>query len=127
MRQIDEVSTRLGVRQQEVSLLNFAVTDGNTVLATKWASWPDHEPATLYFSSGTTMLFISLPNPWLGSKFECNAQGEYRMHREERIEQAAIITSEPLTEDPKDWVVREPVACCALTSSLSRCRVITWS
>jgi glutamine amidotransferase len=53
VRQIDEVCTRLGCRELEVSLLNFAVTDGCTVLATKWANWPDHEPATLYFSSGT--------------------------------------------------------------------------
>lgn len=52
IRQIDEVQKRLGVDKQEVSLLNFAVTDGCTVLATKWVNWPDHEPATLYFSSG---------------------------------------------------------------------------
>lgn len=99
---------------QEVSLLNFAVTDGCTVLATKWVNWDNHDPATLYFSSGEWFggflyscycyyyYFLIYPK---GTKFECDARGEYRMHREERTEQAAIVTSEPLTEDPKDWVV----------------------
>ena len=73
------------------SLLNFAVTDGRTVVATRYASKEGAEPATLYFSSG--------------SKFGCDDKMQYQMIQSDKRNQVAIITSEPLTDSKDSWVV----------------------
>jgi len=73
----------------EPSYYNFAVTDGQSVIATRYVSDSAREPASLYFSSGT--------------KFECH-EGICRMIQAEQHEHAVIITSEPLTDVREDWV-----------------------
>lgn len=37
----------------EVSLLNFAVSDGSTLIATRYVSHEDEEPASLYYAEGS--------------------------------------------------------------------------
>ncbi len=37
----------------EVSLLNFAVSDGATLIATRWVSHEGEEPASLYYAEGS--------------------------------------------------------------------------
>jgi WD40 repeat protein len=73
------------------SLLNFAVTDGQTVIATRFVDQEELEPATLYFSSGT--------------KFRCTSSGDYEMLQEDKRNSVVIVSSEPLTEAKNDWVV----------------------
>jgi glutamine amidotransferase len=72
------------------SFLNFAVTDGRSVVASRYVSRDHPEPATLYYSCG--------------ARFEAR-NGAYRMAPSAAGEPhgAAIIASEPLTEDRSDW------------------------
>jgi glutamine amidotransferase len=71
------------------SYYNFAVTDGKSVIATRYVNDNIKEPASLYISSGT--------------KFECR-NGICRMLQAEQNEHAVIITSEPLTAAREDWI-----------------------
>lgn len=38
---------------KEASFLNFSVTDGHTVIVTRFIDDPEAEPASLYYASGT--------------------------------------------------------------------------
>lgn len=67
------------------------MTDGDTVIATRYVDKDGAEPASLYFSSGT--------------RFECGLQNEYHMIHSDKRDHTVIISSEPLTDDPNDWVV----------------------
>ncbi|KAI8342396.1 nucleophile aminohydrolase [Chlamydoabsidia padenii] len=74
----------------EPSLLNFAVTDGDSVVCVRYISSKTEEAASLYFSSGT--------------KFECYRPGHYRMIKADRREDMVVIASEPLTFEKADWL-----------------------
>ncbi|NQV20759.1 MAG: class II glutamine amidotransferase [Rhodospirillales bacterium] len=67
---------------------NFALTDGQTVIATRYTNDPSVEPPTLYISSGDRLESVD---------------GEYRMRPAKGHDKAVIIASEPLTEDRNDW------------------------
>ncbi|ORZ10583.1 nucleophile aminohydrolase [Lobosporangium transversale] len=76
------------------SMLNFAVTDGVSVVCTRYinSSSAALEPERLYFSSGT--------------RFECYKPGHYRMVKEAakvKREDIVMIASEPLTFEETDW------------------------
>jgi ergothioneine biosynthesis protein EgtC len=86
IHQLNKWSDEAGIT--EPSYYNFAVTDGQTVVATRYVTIPSHESASLYFSSGT--------------KFECH-EGVCRMVQAEQHEHAVIVTSEPLTDVKQDW------------------------
>ncbi|KAG8530371.1 uncharacterized protein KY384_004873 [Bacidia gigantensis] len=66
------------------SLLNFAVTDGHTVVCTKYVSSKTDEAASLYFSSGTNWKFT-------GDK------GQFKMERRDKGADIVLVASEPLT------------------------------
>ncbi|ORY97807.1 nucleophile aminohydrolase [Syncephalastrum racemosum] len=74
----------------EPSLLNFAVTDGSSVVCVRYISSKTEEAASLYFSSGT--------------RFECYRPGYYRMVKADRREDMVVIASEPLTFEKADWL-----------------------
>lgn len=91
----------------EPSLLNFAVTDGETVVCIRYTSSKTEEAASLYFSSGT--------------RFECYRPGHYRMVKADRREDIVVVASgkffkrhilhflilyyiEPLTFEKADWL-----------------------
>ncbi len=76
----------------EPSYLNFAVSDGFSVLASRYVSTPDIAPPSLYISSG--------------DRFEIH-EGKYRMSAPVRHPEAVIIASEPLTAERSDWQVVE--------------------
>jgi predicted glutamine amidotransferase len=71
------------------SYYNFAVTDGQSIIATRYVSDSELEPLSLYYSSG--------------AKFECH-DGVCRMIHADRNENAIIIASEPLTDVEEDWL-----------------------
>merc|ERR1712072_159140 len=86
IRTITQLSTKNNCGR---SLLNFAVTDGRTVLITKY-SHGSTTCASLYFSVGSTF-------------GRCD-DGIYRMKHHLRDEDVVIVCSERLTVVHEDWV-----------------------
>ena len=68
------------------SLLNFALTDGHSVLCTKYVSSLRDEAASLFFSSGTN---------W--KEGEGDGKGQYKMERRDKGADIVVVASEPLT------------------------------
>ncbi|EDN06939.1 hypothetical protein HCAG_03469 [Histoplasma mississippiense (nom. inval.)] len=73
------------------SLLNFAVTDGHTVVCTRYVSSKTDEAASLYFSSGTK---------WK----EGRTKGHFKMERHDKGADIVLVASEPLTFERHNWV-----------------------
>ena len=74
--------------QTSPSLCNFAVTDGHSIVASRYVSTEDEEPLTLYVAQGL--------------RFEVH-DGRYRMVKDNGRNEAVIIASEPLTDVREDW------------------------
>lgn len=74
----------------EPSLLNFGLTDGHSVICTRYVSSLTDEAASLYFSSGT--------------RFTEYKPGDYRMERRDKGQDLVMVASEPLTFERGDWV-----------------------
>lgn len=74
------------------SMMNFCITDGKTVVASRYANFTHGFAASLFFSSGT--------------KFQRNPakQGSFMMAQADRRQMCHIISSEPVTVDTDDWV-----------------------
>lgn len=70
-----------------VSLLNFAVTDGHSVICSRYVSSRTDEAASLFFSSGTS---------WQAPSKDEN-KGEYTMERRDKGAGIVLVASEPLT------------------------------
>ncbi|KAI8972753.1 nucleophile aminohydrolase [Pilobolus umbonatus] len=86
--QLNEWAEEFGI--EEPSLLNFAVTDGESVVCIRYTNSRVNEAASLYFSSGT--------------RFECYRPGHYRMVKADRREDIVVVASEPLTFEKADWL-----------------------
>ena len=102
------------------SLLNFALTDGYTVVCTRYISSLTDAPASLYFSSGTSWERAPAPSVPSSSSFSSTSTstsapplaaptaspppGEFTMSRPTRASSTIIIASEPLTFERGDWV-----------------------
>lgn len=76
---------------RDVSLLNFAVTDGKSVVCTRYVSSKTDEAASLFFSSGTS--WTNKGDKTVGGE----AKGDYRMERGDRGADIVLVASEPLT------------------------------
>lgn len=74
-------------RAEAVSLLNFAVTDGHSVVCSRYVSSKHDEAASLFFSSGTS---------WQAPTRACD-KGQYKMERRDRGADIVLVASEPLT------------------------------
>lgn len=72
------------------SLLNFAVSDGHTVVCTRYISSKTDEPASLYFSSGTQ---------WKEGK----EKGHFKMERHDKGADIVLVASEPITFDRREY------------------------
>ncbi|KAL9579216.1 MAG: hypothetical protein Q9212_005237 [Teloschistes hypoglaucus] len=75
------------------SLLNFAISDGHSVVCTRYVSSRTDEAASLYWSSGTS---------WQQDR---GTKGRYRMERKDRGADIVLVASEPLTFERDDWVI----------------------
>ncbi|CAO1620009.1 unnamed protein product [Jaminaea pallidilutea] len=75
---------------KEPSLMNFCVTDGRSILCTRYVSSLHDEAASLYFSSGTS--------------FYEREKGRFRMRKEDRRQNIVVVASEPLTFEKADWM-----------------------
>eukprot|EP00736_Rhodelphis_marinus_P000652 Rmarinus@m.15857 len=73
----------------EPMYMNIALTDGRTVLVSRYVSLRQKQPSSLFFASGT--------------RFECD-RGDSKMLQSERREDVLIVCSEPLTNERADWL-----------------------
>lgn len=89
IRRLNLFLSEAGITQP--SLLNFAATDGHSVVCTRYVSSRTDEAASLYFSSGTRF-------------HEYKEGGFYRMERHDRGQDLVMVASEPLTFERGDWV-----------------------
>jgi glutamine amidotransferase len=87
IRQLDAWTEEAGIT--EPSYYNFAVTNGQDVIATRYVNNDTNDPASLYITSG--------------AKFECR-EGICRMLPAGQQEHAVIIASEPLTNAKENWL-----------------------
>jgi len=91
---------------EETSHMNFAISDGNCALVTRY-TYPNDDPSvSLYFASGT--------------QFALGKDGDYEMLQTDRRQMCHIIASEPLSKSVKDWipVPREHLVMITKDSSL---------
>ncbi|GFZ46180.1 Deficient in utilization of glutathione protein 3 [Saitozyma sp. JCM 24511] len=89
IRFINKLSKEAGITGP--SLLNYVVSDGETVVATRYISSRTSEASSLFFSSGTSF-------------DEYQEGGLYRMTRADKRENVIMIASEPLTFERSDWM-----------------------
>ncbi|KAK5137232.1 hypothetical protein LTR08_000202 [Meristemomyces frigidus] len=83
------------------SLLNFAVTDGKSVVCTRYVSSKTDEAASLFFSSGTSWR----EQPSAGKSGAPKVgKGEYKMERRDKGADIVLVASEPLTFERDNWV-----------------------
>ncbi|KAK3373937.1 nucleophile aminohydrolase [Lasiosphaeria ovina] len=76
------------------SLLNFAVTDGHSVICTRYVGSSSDEAASLYYSSGT-LWETRAPEP--GNR-------DYQMERSDKGADVVLVASEPLTFERENWI-----------------------
>jgi len=72
------------------SHMNFAVSDGNSVIATRYTHPRTAAAVSLYFASGT--------------QFTVGKDNDYEMLQTDRRQMCHIIASEPLSKNVKDWI-----------------------
>ncbi|CAG8603285.1 454_t:CDS:10 [Funneliformis mosseae] len=89
----------------EPSLLNFAVTDGCSVVCTRYINNRTEEAASLYFSSGTSFMEYK--------------PGHYRMIKADKREDIVLVASEPLTFEKADWLTIPTNTCLVITPKLN--------
>lgn len=75
--------------KEEPSMLNFAVTDGESIIVSRYISSKVDEAPSLYFSCG--------------SDFVERKQGEFNMHRVDKKNKMVLVSSEPITFERNDW------------------------
>ena len=90
-RFIGELSEEQRAQTDTRSLLNFAVTDGHSVICTRYVSSTTDEAASLYFSSGTN---------WRSE----GREGQFKMERRDKGADIVLVASEPLTFERDNWV-----------------------
>ena len=72
-------------------MLNFAVTDGHSVIVTRYVSSKTDAAASLYYSSGTA---------WV----EGQEKGQFKMERRDKASDVVLVASEPLTFERHNWL-----------------------
>lgn len=110
---VDGEARATASEEEERSLLNFALTDGDTVICTRYISPAlttlattkelAAEPASLYFSSGTSWERVSVPTSSSSNSASATST-DYTMSRPTRDSSTIIVASEPLTFERGDWV-----------------------
>ncbi|GAB1314127.1 glutamine amidotransferase subunit [Madurella fahalii] len=76
------------------SLLNFAVSDGHSIICTRYVGSSSDEAASLYYSSGT-LWETRAPTP---------DSRDYQMERSDKGADVVLVASEPLTFERENWV-----------------------
>ena len=79
------------------SLLNFAVTDGESVVCSRYVSSKTDEAASLFFSSGTSWKELRSDSASQSGKQSEDADRDYVMERRDKGSDIVLVASEPLT------------------------------
>ncbi|KAJ1825800.1 glutamine amidotransferase subunit [Coemansia sp. RSA 2706] len=104
IKQLNEWLDEAGI--EERSLLNFAVTDGQSVVCTRYVTSRDLDAASLFYSSG--------------SEFKSEADSrQYRMVKANKREDVVVVASEPLTYERSDWLAIPTNTLLAITPKLN--------
>lgn len=82
--------SELNVKDPDPSLMNFAVTDGDSIVVSRYVSSKVDEAASLYFSTGSKFMEVS--------------PGQFKMERLNRSQDIIMVASEPLTFERGDWI-----------------------
>jgi glutamine amidotransferase len=94
---IKEVVGQKGTESEDCrSLLNFAVTDGESVVCTRYVSSRTDEAASLFFSSGTSWK-QSRHGQKAASASSEPGQKDFTMERRDKGSDIVLVASEPLT------------------------------
>lgn len=97
------------VEADQTSLLNFVVSDGDSMAASRYVislKNPNADAASLYYSSGNSY------------ESDGDAPGNYAMMHTDRRPSMIIVSSEPLTERRADWVEVPRNSCVVVTKSM---------
>lgn len=70
------------------SLLNFCVSDGHSIICTRYINSSTDDAASLYYSTGTQ---------WATKKHHLDDDENYQMSRRDRGADVVLVASEPLT------------------------------
>lgn len=102
----DVVGERTGPGEDDSrSLLNFAVTDGVSVVCTRYVSSKTDEAASLFFSSGTSWKELKAqPDQDALSVKDEDRDRDYVMERRDKGSDIVLVASEPLTFERDNWV-----------------------
>lgn len=104
LRTIERINTLIAEIPEDLrtedsrSLLNFAVTDGHSVVCTRYVSSCTDEAASLFFSSGTSWKEQNQ------SKACQDGEKDYKMERRDKGSDIVLVASEPLTFERDNWV-----------------------
>ncbi|GAA5858769.1 hypothetical protein JCM1840_006549 [Sporobolomyces johnsonii] len=93
--------TEAGGPGAEPSLMNFCVSDGTSVVATRYITSATEEAASLFFSTGSTFAEVE--------------PGTFKMNKADKRERIILIASEPLTFERADWVEIPSQSCIVIT------------
>jgi len=78
------------------SLLNFAVTDGHSVVCSRYVNSRTDEAASLFWSSGTNWREVGVKDG--------EGRSDYKMERCDKGADIVLVASEPLTFERDNWV-----------------------
>ena len=101
INQILEFTREAGI--DSPSYLNFVLSDGHSIVASRHVSHSDYEPASLYIS--------------VGERLEVR-EGRYHMAASDSYPTTAILASEPLTAQRSDWQAVQPNSLVTVTPQL---------
>lgn len=113
-----------GIR--EISLLNFAVSDGDVVICSRYINSRTSEPASLFYSSGTRFERVDSAGSGEeeGGGSGSGGSGVYRMVKSSnKREDIIVVSSEPLTYERADWI---PVPANTVVVLTSRFNVLIY-
>lgn len=102
IKTILDLIEKAGGEQGDHSALNFAVTDGEKLVCTRFASPPSHEPPSLYYS---TTEGATLDRQYEDDPDGPAQNGASRMERRRKEEHAShiVVASEPCTYNQAGW------------------------
>jgi glutamine amidotransferase len=94
------------------SLLNFAVTDGHSVICTRYINSKTDEAASLFWSSGTG---------WRDMGEVADGKKHFKMERKDKGADIVLVASEPLTFDPSKFMDKFDARPLIITRQLGYC------
>jgi glutamine amidotransferase len=104
---IKDVVGEQGVGEEDSrSLLNFAVTDGVSVVCSRYVSSKTDEAASLFFSSGTSWRELNAHSHDSDARVSVDdeqRERDYVMERRDKGSDIVLVASEPLTFERGMW------------------------